>query len=230
MLRTGQLHRAPPRRRDLARRRGPRYRGPWRLPGPDSHRLAAVSLSLGYTVASSLSVRGPPVNEGSGRRKWDPCPRCWPCVTGRGRGRRGQGGAPAAMRGRTTLTPARAVAGSGSQGGIPGQRIGTTPRRDAGGGAAMARARGRPALSWSADPRSGDMMLDGVIPHAGAAARSFRAGQPGVGRQENCRSWPRLISGVGRTRTSRIGQATCPTGWVSTGGANAWSPSAARVW
>ena len=56
MLRTGQLHRAPPRPRDLARRRGPRYRGPWRLPGPDSHRLAAVSLSLGYVVVLLLSV------------------------------------------------------------------------------------------------------------------------------------------------------------------------------
>jgi hypothetical protein len=54
MLRTGQLRCAPPRRRDLARRRGPRYRGPWRLPGPDSHRLAAVSLSLGYVVVPSL--------------------------------------------------------------------------------------------------------------------------------------------------------------------------------
>jgi hypothetical protein len=39
----------PPRRRDLAQRRECRYRGPWRLPGPDSHRLAAVSLALGYT-------------------------------------------------------------------------------------------------------------------------------------------------------------------------------------
>src|SRR5215218_4571548 len=56
MLRTGQSRRAPPRRRDLARRRGPRYRGPWRLPGPDSHRLAAVSLSLGYVVGALLSV------------------------------------------------------------------------------------------------------------------------------------------------------------------------------
>jgi hypothetical protein len=28
------------------------YRGPWRLPGPDSHRLAALSLSLGYTMYS----------------------------------------------------------------------------------------------------------------------------------------------------------------------------------
>jgi hypothetical protein len=56
MLRTGQLRRAPPRPRDLARRRGPRYRGPWRLPGPDSHRLAAVSLSLGYVVVLLLTV------------------------------------------------------------------------------------------------------------------------------------------------------------------------------
>src|SRR4029453_3060874 len=60
MLRTGQLHRAPPPRRELPRRRGPRSRGPWRLPGPDSHRLAAVSLSLGYTVTSSFrSLRRP---------------------------------------------------------------------------------------------------------------------------------------------------------------------------
>jgi hypothetical protein len=64
------------------------------------------------TLGSSLSVRGPPVNQGSGRWKWDPCPRCWPWVTGRGRG---QGGAPAATRGRTTLTPARGVAGSWSE-------------------------------------------------------------------------------------------------------------------
>src|SRR5215213_5499918 len=56
MLRTGQLHRAPPRPRNLARRRRPRYRGPWRLPGPDSHRLAAVRLSLGYVVVLLLSV------------------------------------------------------------------------------------------------------------------------------------------------------------------------------
>jgi hypothetical protein len=31
------------------------YQGPWRLPGPDSHRLAALSLSLGYTTTSNLS-------------------------------------------------------------------------------------------------------------------------------------------------------------------------------
>lgn len=31
---------------------GTSYRGPWRLPGPDSHRLAALSFSLGYTTHS----------------------------------------------------------------------------------------------------------------------------------------------------------------------------------
>src|SRR5215211_724343 len=59
MLRTGQLRRAPPRPRDLARRRGPRYRGPWRLPGPDSHRLAAVSLALGYPLAPPFVASAP---------------------------------------------------------------------------------------------------------------------------------------------------------------------------
>src|SRR5215218_6572389 len=58
MLRTGQLHRAPPRPRDLARRRGPRYRGPWRLPRPDTHRLAAVSLRSA-TPSTSLLPRRP---------------------------------------------------------------------------------------------------------------------------------------------------------------------------
>jgi DDE domain len=33
---------------------GTSYRGPWRLPGPDAHRLAALSLSLGYTTNSFL--------------------------------------------------------------------------------------------------------------------------------------------------------------------------------
>src|SRR5216117_2608749 len=60
MLRTGRLPAPhggglpPPRPRGLARRRECCYRGPWRLPGPDSHRLAAVSLSLGYVVAPSF--------------------------------------------------------------------------------------------------------------------------------------------------------------------------------
>ena len=62
MLRTGRLPAPhggglpPPRPRDLARRRECCYRGPWRLPGPDSHRLAAVNLSLGYVVVLLLSV------------------------------------------------------------------------------------------------------------------------------------------------------------------------------
>ena len=46
---------APLRRRPLYRRREPHYQGPWRLPGPDSHRLAALSLSLGYVITTSLS-------------------------------------------------------------------------------------------------------------------------------------------------------------------------------
>jgi hypothetical protein len=65
MLRTGQLPAPlrgglpPPRRRDLAQRRECRYPGPWRLPGPDSHRLAAVSLALGYTSLLLSSLRRP---------------------------------------------------------------------------------------------------------------------------------------------------------------------------
>jgi IS5 family transposase len=53
---------APLRRRALTRRREPCYRGPWHLPGPDLHRLAAVSLSLGYAIpllsySASLGAR-----------------------------------------------------------------------------------------------------------------------------------------------------------------------------
>jgi hypothetical protein len=89
--------------------------------------------------------------------------------------------------------------------GTGGQRIVTTSGQAVGGGAMPARARGRPALSWSADPGSGDVMLDGVVLHAGATARSSRAGPPLAGRQGVCGSWPQRISGVGSTRTSRIG-------------------------
>src|SRR5215216_7328024 len=66
MLRTGRLPAPhggglpPPRPRGLARRRECCYRGPWRLPGPDSHRLAAVSLSLGYVVVSSFRCSSAP--------------------------------------------------------------------------------------------------------------------------------------------------------------------------
>ncbi len=42
----------PLRRKPLDRRRGFHYRGPWRLPGPDSHRLALVSLALRFVRSS----------------------------------------------------------------------------------------------------------------------------------------------------------------------------------
>jgi hypothetical protein len=42
----------PLRRRPLNRHRGLRYRGPWRLPRPDSHRLAATSLSPDHLMSS----------------------------------------------------------------------------------------------------------------------------------------------------------------------------------
>jgi hypothetical protein len=45
-LQTARSHPAPLRTRPLDHARGPRYRGPRRLPGPDSHRQAAPNLSL----------------------------------------------------------------------------------------------------------------------------------------------------------------------------------------
>ena len=39
--------------------RGHHYRGPWHLPGPDSHRQAVLSLSLGYVMRLSPSSRRP---------------------------------------------------------------------------------------------------------------------------------------------------------------------------
>ena len=50
---------APLRTRPLDHARGLHYRGPWRLPRPDSHRLAALSLSLGYVITTSLVVTAP---------------------------------------------------------------------------------------------------------------------------------------------------------------------------
>jgi len=52
MLRTGQsLHPAStPASRPTP---GVSLPGPWRLPGPDSHRLAVVNLSLGYVMRST---------------------------------------------------------------------------------------------------------------------------------------------------------------------------------
>ena len=54
MLRTAQLPRphrrvvVPLRRQPLNQRREPRYQGPWHLPGPDSHRPADNSFTLGH--------------------------------------------------------------------------------------------------------------------------------------------------------------------------------------
>ncbi len=47
----------PLRPRPLDLTRGLRYRGPWRLPGPDSHRLAAASLTPGYDMTPPLASR-----------------------------------------------------------------------------------------------------------------------------------------------------------------------------
>jgi hypothetical protein len=58
-----------------------------------------------------LSVTGPRVNEEFGSDVL--VLRCWLGVTDRAGG---QDGAPAAQRGRTTLTPARSAAGSGNEG------------------------------------------------------------------------------------------------------------------
>jgi hypothetical protein len=45
---------APLRTRPLDHAPGLRYRGPGRLPGPDSHRLATLSLLLGYVMSISF--------------------------------------------------------------------------------------------------------------------------------------------------------------------------------
>ncbi len=50
---------APLRTRPLDHARGHRYRGPGRLPGPDSHRRAAPSLSLGYVMTNSFLFMAP---------------------------------------------------------------------------------------------------------------------------------------------------------------------------
>src|SRR5215217_1633600 len=134
----------------------------------------------------------------------------------RSAGVRGQGGAPAAQRGRTTLTPARRSQDWDNEDRVPGQRIVTTSGPAAGGGA-MAGVRGRPALSWSAGRWPGDVMIDGVSHRVRPLVLSGPASV--AWRQEHCGSWPRRISGVGRARTSRIGQATRPRSGVSDGGA-----------
>jgi hypothetical protein len=61
MLRTGQLPSLRFDGRGLSRGRELCYRGPWRLPGPDFHRLADASLSLGFacSITSLPSLQCP---------------------------------------------------------------------------------------------------------------------------------------------------------------------------
>jgi hypothetical protein len=48
---------APPRRQGSLPAPGASYRGPWRLPGPDSHRLAAVSLRSDIHIMDPSNLR-----------------------------------------------------------------------------------------------------------------------------------------------------------------------------
>jgi len=57
----------PLRPRPLDRNRGLHYRGPWHLPGPDSHRLAAANLAPGY-VMTTPSVIAPGLLDARGSR------------------------------------------------------------------------------------------------------------------------------------------------------------------
>jgi hypothetical protein len=165
-------------------------------------------------VAASLLICAGTPGQSRVRVDGRPAPRWWPGAIDP---QSGPGGAPAAQRGRTTLTPTRAVAGSGQPGQVPGQRIVTTPRQAAGSGAMTARARGRPALSWSAGRWPGDVMIDGVSHRVRPLVLSGPASV--AWRQETCGSRPRCISGVGSARTSRIAHATCPSCGMSDGGA-----------
>jgi hypothetical protein len=54
-----QFASTPLRTRHFGRPRGFRYQGPWRLPGPDSHRLVVVSFSLGYVMIAPLQSGRP---------------------------------------------------------------------------------------------------------------------------------------------------------------------------
>jgi hypothetical protein len=78
---------APLRTRPLDHARGHCYRGPWRLPGPDSHRLAALSLSIGYVITTSTSLLS-----------WRPTSWTHPPIAGRGANAVECLGAPAEIR------------------------------------------------------------------------------------------------------------------------------------
>src|SRR5271156_1904829 len=59
---------APLRTRHFGRPRGLHYRGPWRLPGPDLHRLVVVNLSLGYVMVAPLHSWRPELLDARGFR------------------------------------------------------------------------------------------------------------------------------------------------------------------
>jgi hypothetical protein len=66
--RCGPVSRSTPLRpRPLDRNRGLHYRGPWHLPRPDSHRLAAANLAPGY-VMTTPSVMAPGLLDALGCR------------------------------------------------------------------------------------------------------------------------------------------------------------------
>jgi hypothetical protein len=87
----------------------------------------------------------------------------------------GQAGAPAAERGRTSLTPASSGVRSGDGPAKNVSSLSVYLPMTTGQGRGVA---GRPDLSRCTEPGSGHMMIDGVSPRKIAAARSFEA-RPG---------------------------------------------------
>src|SRR5215211_3764827 len=157
----------PPRHRDLARRRECCYRGPWRLPGPDSHRLAAVSLSLGYVVVPSFRYSSAPelldahsagIAGGGVRAAGRPS-------SGRPRGRRGRRPAPPgpgsrAAAGGPAGTP-RALDATRWRRGI-GRVAATTAAPRPGAGARTRRRHRRRGRSMT--PQQGSHRVDRYLP------------------------------------------------------------------
>jgi hypothetical protein len=137
-----------------------------------------------------------------------------------------QGGAPAAQRGRTTLTATSGDTGCDGEGdrgmitaGAPwlieqallSQVWAVHERR-------------RPALSWSSDDgcRPGDMMADRVIPARFATAQSVRVRRRGS-RADMGRA------GAGRGSSGAAGEARAGC-WHQAASTQAESPRLARMW
>jgi hypothetical protein len=142
---------------------------------------------------------------------------------------RGQGGAPAAMRGRTTLAPARSGACLAGEGNSTTVSAGCSPPRR-GDGKRRVRAGAQPYLGARTRQGSGDKMIDGVSPRSARPRGLLRPSTDRPWRQGLRRRWPQHIClPMGRARTSHLGQATSATGRSSTG-ASARSPRRTRVW